>query len=348
VGFIVGAAGAGKSQYVLQMICAVAAKIASLIGFEPGQQGKVVYLAAEEDDRILQKRLKNIVHHFVQNDAERQAIMDNVFIVPGAGQDWRFLTNDNGNPQPSEFFNRLLEVLSSFEKIALLVIDPMARFYGAQENDNSCATLFVSLLERLKEVLQTTVLCVHHIGKGTPVVDVKNLDLALHQDAARGASALTGAARWQLNLVPIPPKVAKKVGLSDPQPGQYLAGRVSKNNYGAPGQTFYIERVENGILQDATVCPFETDLIFEIQRKVTAVLHKITGTDQRYTIKQMKDIYTPQWKKDEAQISKTMVEAAIQQGIVEKKYMLETKKNKAGSNTDYLKIFVEETEGTDA
>ena len=348
VGFIVGAAGAGKSQYVLQMICAVAARIGSLVGFEPGVIGRIVYLAAEEDERILQKRLKNIIRHFPITADQRKKIEENIFIVPGAGQDWRFITNENGNPQPSEFFLKLERALQNFGPIALLVVDPMARFYGGNENDNATATLFVSLLERLKTILNTTVLCIHHISKGDPVTDTKSLDKALHQDAARGASALTGAARWQLNLVPIPQKVAKKVGLHNWMSSHYLAARVAKNNYGAPGETFYIERVVDGILVEAEACPFESDLIFEIQRKVTALLHKESSTGKEYTIKQIKDIFTPQWKKDEQQISKTMVDAAIQQGVVEKKYMLETKNNKAGKKTDYLKIFTEDVEENDA
>lgn len=337
VGFIVGAAGAGKSQYVLQMLAAIASKTASLVGFEPGTHGRVVYLAAEEDERILQKRLKNITREFITTDEQQGAIENNLFVIPGAGHDWRFIQNENGNAQPSEFYLKLLDDLKSFGPIALLVIDPMARFYGQNENDNSSATMFVSLMERLKEELQTTVLCVHHIGKSDPVIDDKSLEKALHQDSARGASALTGAARWQLNIVPLPPVLAKKIGFNDASRGKFLAARVSKNNYASAGNTFYMERINDGLLVPVEPCPFEVDLINLIQQKIMAVLVEKEVIGQKITKRGVCDVYTSQWKSEDKRISKNIVGAAIEDGIIKGIFEPYDGKNRAGKIVEYLK-----------
>jgi hypothetical protein len=231
-----------------------------------------------------------------------------------------------------------LQSLKEFGPIALLVVDPMARFYGSQENDNSCATMFVPLLERLKEELKTTVICVHHIAKGNPVIDEKSLESALHQDAARGASALTGAARWQLNLVPIPGKVAQNVGLSGNQSGRYMAARVSKNNYNVTGETFYIERIDEGLLIPASASPFQPDLMAQIKSKIIIVLKNLLIEGKPITKRGFCDIYTSQWKSDDRQISKSLVNAAIEDGLVSGDFEIYQGKNRTGKRVEYLKL----------
>ena len=324
VGLICGAAGAGKSQLVLQFVCAIASSLKSMAGvFVPGIMGKVVCLFAEDDDRIIQTRLKNIISAFSENPEEQKRIAENLIIVPGNGQDWRFLKNSKGNAEPSKFFYQLIQSLKALGDIALVVIDPMSRFYGGEENDNSSATVFISLLEQIKEELNTTVICVHHIGKGNAVSDESSLNKALHQDAARGASALTGAARWQLNVAPIPGKVAKSIGLAKGGgryiDGRFLAGQVSKNNYGPPGKRFYLERGAAGVLFQADVSGTNAELERVLLAKIIEELEKIQSDKKgpgKITKRAFKDVYTSRWKKEIPGVTGPLILQAIEAGLL--------------------------------
>jgi len=319
VGLICGAAGAGKSQLVLQICCAIASRLKSMAGmFTPGVHGKVVYFAAEEDDRILQIRLKNIIAAFLEDPEEQQQIADNLYIVPGAGQDWRFLKNTKGSAEPSDFYFQLVESLKALVPIALVVFDPMARVYGGEENDNSSATVFISLLEQIKEEIDTTVICAHHIGKNNAVTDESSLTKALHQDAARGASALTGAARWQGNITPIPGKVAQSIGLGKGD-GRFIACQVSKNNYGPPGRRFYLERGANGVLYQANISGTNEELERVLLAKIIIELEKIKVDKKgagKITKRSFRDVYTSRWKKEIPGVTGPIILQAIEAGLL--------------------------------
>ena len=108
----------------------------------------------------------------------------------------------------------------------------------------------MSLLERIAQQTRAAVIILHHVGKraGSDVHGF-DLDAAMHQDAARGASGLTNGVRWQCNLFGLPEKSAKKIiGVKSSEPGQYLALKVCKKNYGPPEPVYFLERLRGGML----------------------------------------------------------------------------------------------------
>jgi RecA-family ATPase len=266
VGFICGPPGAGKSTFLIQLAGAVATGV-PLFGdaLSPARRGKVLSLFCEEDRRVLHHRVSRIFRHFNQpgwNAARASDYMsvesfgENFFCVPCAGQDMRMVEAVPGqNPRASNVFHDLLALAKSVDNLALIILDPLSRLYGSNENDNSAATLFSSLLERLAVETGASVICAHHVSKnaGSDGKGKFSLDAAMNQDALRGASALTGACRWQFNLFGLPGSAARRlIGVSEAEPGQYLAARVSKKNYGPPEGTFFLERKWGGALERVT------------------------------------------------------------------------------------------------
>jgi KaiC/GvpD/RAD55 family RecA-like ATPase len=120
----------------------------------------------------------------------RERVRDRVEIIAGCGRDLR-LTNREGDPLPlaDRVVERIKGAARDGDPYVLVVLDPMTRFNGADENDNAAAARMVTTLERLTNDTRTTVIAVHHSGKGESAAT-----------NARGASALVDNARCHLAL----------------------------------------------------------------------------------------------------------------------------------------------------
>lgn len=93
-----------------------------------------------------------------------------------------------GNIEPTELYF-LLQKLIKECSIELLVIDPLSRFLGTEENSNKNINIFYNFLEKL----HTTTLLIHH----QPKISVNE---KIENTTARGASALRENARCRLVL----------------------------------------------------------------------------------------------------------------------------------------------------
>ncbi|MDP2849359.1 MAG: AAA family ATPase [Humidesulfovibrio sp.] len=259
-GLIVAPPGTGKSFFALQLLAAIAAG-KGLFGyhFVPRENGAVLGVFCEEDADILNVRVKTVVkrmlesiHDETQREMISERIENNMFTYPGFGENLLLLKNDGKSIAESEEFNLLTEFAKGIENLSLIVIDPMSRVYGQDENSNSIASIFCTLMERLAHETGATVLCVHHTNKvSIPRGKSFNLESALHQDSIRGATAFTGASRWQLNMVSLPGAWAQKEFKLDnkPKDGEFIAIKVVKKNYGPPEDVLFLRRTEGGYLE---------------------------------------------------------------------------------------------------
>jgi hypothetical protein len=120
----------------------------------------------------------------------RERVRDRVDIIAGCGRDLR-LTDREGDSLPMADYvvDRIRGAARDGDPYVLVVLDPMTRFNGADENDNAAAARMVTTLERLTNDTRTTVIAVHHSGKGESAAT-----------NARGASALVDNARCHLAL----------------------------------------------------------------------------------------------------------------------------------------------------
>jgi RecA-family ATPase len=96
------------------------------------------------------------------NDDQRALVRDRVDYVAGCGHDLR-LTDREGEsgPMVDALVDRIKQAAADGDPYALVVLDPMTRFNGADENDNAAAACMVTALERLTNDTRTTVVVVH-------------------------------------------------------------------------------------------------------------------------------------------------------------------------------------------
>ncbi len=368
VGFVCGPAGAGKSTFLIQCAGAIATGL-PLIGeaLTPGVRGAVLSLFCEEDERVLWRRthaiFKALCPTLTGNGAPKPlgvrgpyAAADfggNLFLVPAAGRDVRLVKSIGGNPTASENFHALLALAGSVDDLRLVILDPLSRLYGQNENDNSLATLFCSLLEQLAKDTGASVICVHHTGKGAALDSQKkfSLNTALSADAMRGASGLTGAARWQLNVVPLPGSEARKL-LNDPgaNDGAYLVGRVSKKNYGPPEEMFFLRRRHGGVLEHIqapeAIQARELESVL-LEKIIAEVQRRELAGEEALTKKQLRDVFPARWKDEIPKATKTAVEAAVEAGLLDRLLFEVKRPNKMGRIFAYLSTSPDPIPGND-
>lgn len=351
LGYFVGPPGAGKSQFLLQLCAAIATAEAAFIGglWRIEKATRVLFICAEDDARILQRRLRQVLNKlrdlglFSLSPARvEQLLRDNLFIVPASGEDLRLIRMDGANAGPSHTYYELLDAAKRIEGLGLVVIDPLSRFYGANENDNSTATLFSSLLERIAKDAGCTVICSHHTSKKAALVSGRfNLDAALDADAMRGASGLTGACRWQFNLTGLPVAFAKERLNLAGREGQFLAGKVSKKSYGPPEQAIYLERGKGGVLfpVQGTGRPQDVDaeaaILDWLRYRITKQAEEgLPGLTKRSAAECWKEVDAPG-------VTKTMFKEVTERAILDGELFLVMGKNTSGRRAEYLCLMPE-------
>lgn len=250
LGAMIGAPGSGKSTAAAQLVVAVAAGLPWLGAWEPATPGRAMYLTAEDDDAVLHRR----IHHALKTlpEAFQEQAARNVYAVPVSGT-VALCRGVGGDVVKTA---ALADLRGHLEKLrpALLVLDTFSRFIAVQENDNPTMTAACGILEELCRDFGCSIILLHHTAKttGALAADDMTLKSALEQTASRGASALAGCVRWQLNLAPLTAKYAVKIIGDDARgrpDGAFLALRVSKKNAGVPEPKYFLERCEHGLLR---------------------------------------------------------------------------------------------------
>ncbi len=149
VGIVGGEPKCGKSFLALDLAVAVAAGVPCLRHFRPAASGTVLLFAAEDAGHIVRDRLKGIAR---AAGADFEALDIAVIDVPTLRLDHRLDRQ------------RLLETV---ERIGprLLVLDPLVRLHGVDENAVAEVAPILGFLRDLQRRFGTAVLLVHHARK---------------------------------------------------------------------------------------------------------------------------------------------------------------------------------------
>jgi hypothetical protein len=344
-GLLVGPGAAGKSTLAILLLIAVATGRDILPGiFTPTKAGKVLGVFAEDDEAIIHHRMHNMVNILFFDDPEaKELLRQNMRIVTTTGHDVRFLSQAGGDLMESPFFKEVFEAIKGVEGLCFIVLDPVSRYHGAEENDNGAGTFLVSLLEKIAQQTGAAVLALHHVGKraGSDVHGF-DLDSAMHQDASRGASGLTNGVRWQCNLFGLPEKNVKKIiGVPSSVPGQYLALKVCKKNYGAPEPVFFLERRAGGMLVpvERTERTIDADLDELVKGLVLDAVMKTEG--QLITQRILLDGNCRLWKENDSRISRRVVDQTVAACILNQYLFERSGKNASGKTIAYLSLYPE-------
>ena len=149
VGIIGGEPKCGKSFLALDVAVAVAAGVPCLRHFETEQPGPVLLFAAEDAGHIVRTRLQGIAR---AAGADFEALDIAVIDVPT-------LRLDHGKDR-----QRLQETIERIEP-RLLVLDPLVRLHGGDENAVADVAPILGFLRDLQRRFETAVLLVHHARK---------------------------------------------------------------------------------------------------------------------------------------------------------------------------------------
>jgi RecA-family ATPase len=239
VGALVAPGATGKSFWALQAAMAVACSVpgGDLLGLKPKHSGRVVYLAAEDPEPVLIRRIHALGKHLDQS--AREAIAENLFIEPIMGKRLNIMKPDH-----------LKRVIEYCTDTRLVVIDTLSRVHDLDENSNSDMARLVATLEHIAASTEASILFLHHVNKGSArdgQVD--------QQQAARGASALVDNSRWCGYVSKMTEEEAKRLSdRMDRQPigkerrGYFIRFGISKQNYHVTPRDQWYERREEGVL----------------------------------------------------------------------------------------------------
>lgn len=185
VGLLAAEGGAGKTMAGMQLARAVATQTKWLDTFEVPQAGKVLLILGEEDAEEVHRRVYRATH--VGNGPVPPE--GSIVTLPLAGITCPMIEDG----EDGAFLVWLREYVKDTGPYALVIVDPVSRFYGADaERDNAAATRFCQALESL--VVPSggaNILGWHHVNKNS-----RGSGATVDASSARGSSALTDGVRW--------------------------------------------------------------------------------------------------------------------------------------------------------
>ena len=224
VSILAAPGGTGKSLLSIALALGVC-RGETLIPSWPCNQGRVTLISTEDAPEVVVRRIADCGHaHGMDAAAITQALGNLTLFCNG------------GRPvlQESIAGGAILTAAATEIKMAikstwpdLIIIDPLIRFYGASENNNSVAALFVDFWGKIADECFASVLLLHHTTKTARDADSVS---ATH---IRGAGAFLDQARSALTLSP-----GENGG---------LVLRHVKSNYAPLGKTVALQILDGAI-----------------------------------------------------------------------------------------------------
>ncbi len=231
-GLIVGTDGIGKGWLTLDMLlgCALARPMNIPRFQRNGKPLRVMYLSYEDDPCVLRVRLDSLCAAACVDTSQWREAEEDGRLKLFTNLDPLFTQTGYGPPVATDAF-RALEATIRHEAAQLCVIDPLAAAVALQnENDNSTLNCVAVTLRHLARDSQCAIVISHHTSKAQRE--------ALEHHAARGGSALTGAARWILRVIQNAGDAAN------------LTVSIPKNSYGPALPATYLQRLDSGVLRE--------------------------------------------------------------------------------------------------
>lgn len=248
VGVLVAAGSTGKSFFAIQACMSIAAgrDLFGLFGGSEIVAGPVAYLALEDPLDVFWHRIYGIAEYLRKHRTHDEYIhtieaMRHIHLHGLYGHGYRPM--DHEDLTPSAHFKQTISHVKK-QGARLVVVDTYSRFLSGQsETDNAIASTLVALLEQLCKEANTSVLIIHHTNKMSQFAGEQG-----NQGAARGASALTDNARYQMNMWTMPSADAERHGVLPDDRKQYVFAEATKTNHMAPQGLQWLQRRSGGVL----------------------------------------------------------------------------------------------------
>lgn len=233
-GLVIGADGAGKGFLLADVLlsCALGRAVSIPTLSRRGAPLRVLYLSYEDIASILRWRMDRITAAAGMDCQVWRAAQQEGRLSFLCEPEPLYVQSGHDIPKPTEALTRLRQHIVA-NKTDIVVIDPLSACAVLQnENDNSALNVVACSLRAMAADTGCAVLLVHHTSKAGRLV-------AGDHQAARGGSALGGAARWCLSL-------------TQSQDDRFLLNAsVSKNSYGKRVYDIALSRdPETGVLKE--------------------------------------------------------------------------------------------------
>ncbi|MBS0375035.1 MAG: AAA family ATPase [Proteobacteria bacterium] len=246
VGLLVAEGGAGKTHLALSLAMAVATGTPFL--GRSVRRGSAVYLGLEDPLDVLRRRVEAAFSRYARahpdkKDAYRAALLKHLYVTSLVGDQLHLVSPFHGGVvQNTATADHLGAKLREINDLELVILDPLARLHGGNENDNAVATAIINAAERVRGAANCTMLIPHHTGK------VAASGKHEHQYSARGASALSDGARVVWRLVEATEKDAEGTNVDQTAIANRQVYRlvVAKSNYSGWQPPTWLRRTDGG------------------------------------------------------------------------------------------------------
>jgi replicative DNA helicase len=254
---LIAQGGTGKSYFLLGLMVALAT--GTPYGeFKPKKRNKVLGLFGEDSKVVLHTRTRNIIKALgLDKDLYRLNDLNKNFNALSVINMRLVEYGDHQNPIFTENFSLLRDFLAKEkakgEPVDVLILDPLIRFYGLNENDNQHAAFFVdTVLGALQKEFNLSIIIAHHVpksaSKGFTALTISDIE----QISPRGASAFLDNCRYALAMMKVSQKEAKKYGIQEQDYKKFVAIKPIKNNYtGETANPSFLRRNDQGVLTAA-------------------------------------------------------------------------------------------------
>jgi RecA-family ATPase len=152
-----GEGGAGKSIEQLHLSVASVLK-RDWLGAVP-EQGSALFIDAEDDEKVLHRRLKAIAEHYDTSITEM--IRCGLHLVSWRGIDATLAVVRNGKIEPTPLYRSLFEAAGDIKPV-MIGIAASANVFAGNENDRAQVQQFVALLTRVAMVANGSVVLISH------------------------------------------------------------------------------------------------------------------------------------------------------------------------------------------
>ena len=230
---VVGQPGVGKTM-LLHMMAYALATGNLIFGKQVEKRGNVLIVAAEETQNEMDIRLTACKQQMGKNDGKFK------IYKRGLEQDLKLVNFSKEKAHKTKQYKQLVNTIKS-KNIKYILLDPLINFQTGSYDENSNQNMdayIKNFLIPLAVQMEGAIIAGHHTNKLSMVTTQDNELLVDNQNAlmaARGASALIGAARFVLALQPMTKKLWDqhfKEHISDGSNFVHYTGLIeAKSNY---------------------------------------------------------------------------------------------------------------------
>jgi hypothetical protein len=232
VSLLVAPGGTGKSQLALGIgIDLVTGR--KLLGPHVFERVPTWFLSLEDDAVEIERRVAafRIVHNIPWAD------LDNFYVH--SGRERRVCMAKLDQEENKIVFPDKEAVLAAVRsgKVGLIIVDPFVRSHELDENSNPAMDAAVRAWTEIAEEENCAILLVHHVRKAVSV----------GIEAARGAKALSDAARVGLLLTAMTEEEAEEMGIDTDEARRFVRLDNSKANMAPAGTATWFQMTERNL-----------------------------------------------------------------------------------------------------